>query len=206
MCRKVTIRASAAPWVTYAICILGIGLCAAQSCFSADDYRGFDVHVTSGPLTGQTFSGSLAYDSQSYVIQAFDEHPITDLSFSFQGRSYTETDSLNVQVGFTPTITNSGGSVGGQPVLIYGLSDYFVADAAFDIGFVFTGTTSSLGQYVLESRFTYGNQVRSDGGFENQGEGVVTYRTVPESSSCLLGLIAVSIGLFVPRRHRTAKH
>jgi hypothetical protein len=52
----------------------------------------FDILIDSGPLTPNSYSGTFAYNSNTFNL--------TDFSFLFQGTQYDENDDLNASVVF----------------------------------------------------------------------------------------------------------
>lgn len=68
-------------------------LIALDSASAATINYNFTVDITSGILTGESYSGSLAYDDGNLTNSGSELIEVENLSFNFQGVDYTEADS-----------------------------------------------------------------------------------------------------------------
>ncbi|MEM7625742.1 MAG: hypothetical protein AAF333_08940 [Planctomycetota bacterium] len=155
----------------------------------------FDVTLTTGPQQGEAFSGTLT-DDDSVVLDLLGSRPVVALVFSYRDKIYrlgASPEIYNGEATFIPELRPSG-SIDGRPVVLHGL-DMFFTDPEIDFGLSFVGTTPAPGQFVDQSRLSYGGDVLLVGEFggpqfTRDGIGVVDYQeiAIPEPSALLAGL------------------
>lgn len=156
--------------------ILGLNTLALPEVEAATITYNFEVTVTSGPLDGESYFGSLTYDNSTLTNtgQEFLEIPeLSMVEFNFMGMDYTEADDPNAAVKFF-----NGDFLG---------LDFVIPDPDFSI---VPGIIDLSG-----SRFNY---TIPDG----SGSGSVDYAIIPEGPSTLasLFLTVAGMGLIVKRR------
>lgn len=138
-------------------------------------YR-FDINITSGPLTGNTYSGRLRFDDATISGSNPATAPLTFFDFSFEGTDYDLTDDPLAVAAFD----NSNEFLGIDYSIQAPPSPNFTS-GAFD---------------VSEAVFSY------DTGTES-GFGDIEYAIVPEPST-IIGSIGL-VGLIAKNRKRYQK-
>ncbi len=141
---------------------------------AAVQYWEFQVNVTSGPYSGNTYFGQFSFADDGLTGVMWESAWLNDLTFVFAGNTYTKADELDPLTRpkarfFNGTLSNIDYWVRKDPV-------------QFEIT---AGITSPAFRY---------------GAPETIGSGNVSYQQVPEPAS--LGLLA--IGGFALLRRRTA--
>ena len=137
----------------------------------------FEVTIDSGSLDGQIFPGSFTFENSSLLGSGEEFLSVSDLSFTFQGVSYTEADS---------------------PEAAFLDSDFLGLNFSPDPSFSFIP-----GFFDLEEAFfTYDFQTGAD----DAGAGDISYiinsemTGVPEPSNILVSLAAMGLGMFFKRK------
>lgn len=149
----------------------------------------FDVNVTSGPLTGETGSGSFTFDT-SLPSEVFGFYRVTDFTFSFLNKTYG-TNDLQLSYRGRPLsgVTFSGGE--------RGLTEFVIPfSGCSDVG------TCDSNIVILNENFLYEPRPLSA---NERSSGKVTYTqvlpptSVPEPSTAL-GVGILGLGLFLKKK------
>lgn len=137
--------------VAAASLFLGLSTINAGSAQALVNPFNFDVDIDSGPLNGNTYSGSFSYDDATLTGFNNESVPVIDLDYTFDGVNYTDADD----VGFGAEVLFNNGQFLG---LSYSTNTQF----SFVPGFTSTN----------DSYFTY--DVPS-----GAGSGDITYTATP---------------------------
>ena len=95
------------------------------------------VTITSGTLTGNTYTGSFSYDDSLLTPPPFTgDIPVSALSFTFEGTTYTEADGAPEAVYFGGTFVGLAFAVANtpQPTFIPGINLVRDSTFSYDLG------------------------------------------------------------------------
>lgn len=161
------------------VCIGTFWLLLAGTSMAATVPYTFEVNIDSGPLIGNSYSGSFSYDD-SDPLGLFGDRPLLDFEFTFEGASYVLVDDLFGPAAFFSPADEFLGV------------EYSASSTGYEIAF-----TPGFGS-ITEVFFGYTDLNTFDGGF-----GDITYSVVPVPAAVWLfgsGLIGL---LGFARRKKT---